>query len=72
MMKEFAHRGDPCCYCGKSHDEVAVGSCPAFTGEIRPPVFGERFVGYNGRPDIARFDFTVQKFCILREAVKGG
>ena len=36
------------------------------TGQHRPPLTGESFVGYDGRPDTALFDFTAQTFDILR------
>lgn len=26
--KDLAHKGDPCEYCGNSHDEVEAGPCP--------------------------------------------
>ncbi len=39
------------------------------TGEIRPPKTGEWFLGSNGYPVMARFDFTAQEFRILREEV---
>jgi len=35
------------------------------TGELRPPLKGETFVGYRGL-NTARFSFTVQSFEILR------
>jgi hypothetical protein len=39
------------------------------TGEVRPPREGEWFRGYKGIEDRARFDFTIQKFPILRMLV---
>ncbi len=36
------------------------------TGEHRPPLAGEQFIGYKGYPETARFDFSEQSFDILR------
>lgn len=39
------------------------------TGEVRAPKTGEWFLGNNGYPVVARFDFVLQKFPILREEI---
>lgn len=31
--KEFAHKGDPCQYCGVSYKNVAPGPCPAMVNK---------------------------------------
>jgi len=36
------------------------------TGEHRPPLKGETFLGYRGFPEMARFSFSEQCFDILR------
>jgi len=40
------------------------------TGEVRPPLTGEWFEGYNGFKEQARFDFKAQSFPILRLVVE--
>lgn len=65
-MTEPHHKGDPCIYCKTPHDAVAPGPCPAFEPSARPPMAGERFLGYHG-PDTARFDFSEQAFAIFKE-----
>jgi hypothetical protein len=69
LIKELAHKGDPCVYCGIPHDQVAKENCPAFEDELRPPCSGDEFLGYYGRK-IAQFDFTVQKFPIFKKGYK--
>jgi len=64
--KDLAHSGDPCRWCRTPHDEVAVGTCPAFEDKRRPPRAGEWFLGNRG-PDLARFDFSYQSFAIFKE-----
>jgi hypothetical protein len=27
-LKDVSHKGDPCIYCGKHHDDVKPGACP--------------------------------------------
>jgi hypothetical protein len=36
------------------------------TGEHRPPLIGESFVGYRGQMETASFSFSEQSFDILR------
>jgi len=66
MDKRLSHKGDPCVYCRTTHDEVAVGNCPAFTGEVRYPTCGETFLCDDGKIETARFDFEATKFPIFR------
>jgi len=54
-----------CMYCLKEHDEVDIGQCPAFVG-IHSPRAGERFVGVKDDIVEATFDFTEQKFPVLK------
>lgn len=76
MNERLAHKGDPCIYCGIPHDKVLPGPCSAFTGEIRPPIFDDLFVGLRGQVVRSRIHFEVQKFPIINEKLylqkKGG
>lgn len=33
-----AHFGDPCIYCGTSHDDVSVGDCPKCNPPAKSPI----------------------------------
>ena len=66
-LKELAHQGDPCVFCGTPHDEVSPDKCPAF---IRhgPPQEGEWFLESRARLRVvqAMFDFSIIQLPILR------
>jgi len=63
-LKEFAHSGDPCRFCGTAHDDVVPGPCPNIIA-YRRPMAGDWFIGSNGNIEQARFEFTCRKFPIL-------
>jgi len=66
-LKELAHQGDPCVFCGTPHDEVEPGPCPAFK-RFGAPLAGEWFLGDRGKLRItqAMFDFAATEFPVLK------
>jgi len=66
-LRELAHHGSPCVFCGTPHDEVSPGKCPAFI-RFGPPQEGEWFLESRPRLRVvqAMFDFAEVRLPILR------